>query len=312
MREDLVLDATYESTNSVINEIFKSKVEGLESIYIVNVYGKFVVKFNKTNLTEFASTEELFYLTNIKSLDLQEKYLADTNKNILKVTYPIYINYNEQPLKIGAAIFEYDRDIIYRPVYDAQTKIALVGLGITILTLIVTFIVASYITKPIILFSNGVQLIASGVLDHNIQIDSSDEIGLLSEEFNEMRNNLKKSYEQLEEKVNESLSLIRRDLSVAQKIQSATLTTNFREHKELDIGVKYVAMTEVGVGGDFYSIDKLDETTSRIFLADATGHGIQAALIVMAIQGIYDSIKNFALQEIRNIKHILNLHSSGY
>lgn len=312
VREDLVLDATYESTNSVINEIFKSKVEGLESIYIVNVYGKFVVKFNKINLSEFASAEELLYLTDIKSLDLQEKYLADTNKNILKVTYPIYINYNEKPLKIGAAIFEYDRDIIYKPVYDTQTRIALVGLGITILTLIVTFIVASYITKPIILFSNGVQLIASGVLDHSIKIDSSDEIGLLSEEFNEMRNNLKQSYEQLEEKVkertaalNESLSLIRRDLSVAQKIQSATLTTNFREHKELDIGVKYVAMTEVGVGGDFYSIDKLDENTSRIFLADATGHGIQAALIVMAIQGIYDSIKNFALP-VNQVLEIFN------
>ena len=300
IREDLVLDATYESTNSVINEIFKSKVEGLESVYIVNVYGKFVVKFNKENLSEFATDTELIYLKNIKVLDFQEIYAEETKKNILKITYPIYIDYNEQSLKIGAAIFEYDRDIIYNPIYEVQTKIAIVGLGITLITLIVTFIASSYITKPIILFSNEVQLIASGVLDHNIQINSSDEIGLLSEEFNEMRNNLKQSYEQLEYKVkertaelNDNLNLIRRDLAIAQKIQATTLTTDLKEHKNLDIAVKYFAMAEVG--GDFYSLNKINDTTSRIFLADATGHGVQAALIVMAIQGIYDSIKNFSL-----------------
>lgn len=40
---------------------------------------------------------------------------------------------------------------------------------------------------------------------------------------------------------------------------------------------------------------KLNYSTYRIFIADATGHGVQAALITMAIKGIYDNIKNLDL-----------------
>ena len=86
-REDLVLDATYESTNSVVGEIIKSEIEGLQSIYIVNVYGKFVVNFNKTKLEDSATEKEILYLKNIQSLDLQEVYLKETNQNVLKITY---------------------------------------------------------------------------------------------------------------------------------------------------------------------------------------------------------------------------------
>jgi methyl-accepting chemotaxis protein len=183
-REDLVLDATYESTNSVVGEIIKTEIEGLQSIYIVNVYGKFVVNFNKTKLEDSASEKEILYLKNIQSLDLEEVYLKETNQNVLKITYPIYINYNEQNLKIGAAIFEYDRDKIYQPIYEMQNKIILIGMGITIFTLIFTLYVSNYITRPIVLFSKGVQMLASGVLEHKIVINSHDEVGLLSEKFN--------------------------------------------------------------------------------------------------------------------------------
>ena len=80
-REDLVLDGTYESTNSVVSEIIKSEIEGLSNIYIVNVYGKYVVNVKKGKLDETASDKEIAYLKNIQSLDLQEVFLKDTNKN---------------------------------------------------------------------------------------------------------------------------------------------------------------------------------------------------------------------------------------
>lgn len=187
---------------------------------------------------------------------MQEVYLKETNQNVLKITYPIFINYNEQNLKIGAAIFEYDRDKIYQPIYEMQNKIILIGMGITIFTLIFTLYVSNYITRPIVLFSKGVQMLASGVLEHKIVINSHDEVGLLSEKFNEMSNNLRQSYEQLEEKVlertaelNASLNVIRKDLAIAEKIQKTTLSSNLDQHNDLEIIIKYVAMTEVG--GDF-------------------------------------------------------------
>jgi serine phosphatase RsbU (regulator of sigma subunit) len=89
--------------------------------------------------------------------------------------------------------------------------------------------------------------------------------------------------------LNNSLDLIRKDLSIAKKIQQNTLMIDFKMIEELEIIPFYLAMAEVG--GDFYGINKLNNNKYRFFLADATGHGVQAALITMAIKGIYDRIK---------------------
>lgn len=110
----------------------------------------------------------------------------------------------------------------------------------------------------------------------------------------------RKINELLEEKVNlrtaelnKHLELIKSDLVVAQKIQEATLKPNTYKDNDFNIIVKYISMNEVG--GDYYSIDKIAPSITRFFLADATGHGVQAALIMMAVQGIYDGIKNYNL-----------------
>lgn len=45
------------------------------------------------------------------------------------------------------------------------------------------------------------------------------------------------------------------------------------------------------VGGDLYDIAQRDDSV-RIFIADATGHGIQAALLTMAIKAEYENLKH--------------------
>ncbi|MBE7412243.1 MAG: SpoIIE family protein phosphatase [Leptospiraceae bacterium] len=95
-------------------------------------------------------------------------------------------------------------------------------------------------------------------------------------------------------KLNSSLKLIQHDLSVAKKIQQNMLIIHDSVLDKLKIIPEYIPMSEVG--GDFYGIHKVSNHLYRIFLADATGHGVQAALITMAIKGIYDSLKQFDLE----------------
>lgn len=89
--------------------------------------------------------------------------------------------------------------------------------------------------------------------------------------------------------LNRTLNSIRYDLSTAKKIQENTLKINHQLIEELEIVPVYIAMEEVG--GDFYAVDKTSDYTYRIFLADATGHGVQGALITMAIKGLFDNLK---------------------
>ncbi len=119
-----------------------------------------------------------------------------------------------------------------------------------------------------------------------------------------------KLYKNLEDKVkertaelNNTLNIIKKDLTLAKKIQQNTLKVDTSKIESLNIVTIYQPMAEVG--GDYYSITKLNDTVYRIFLADATGHGVQAAMMTMAIKGIYDNLKNFEM-DTSNLMDIFN------
>lgn len=216
-REDLLMDSTYEATNSIVARIQDTKDSGLLDVYILNVYGKYVVDIGSSRIQEYAPLDEISYIQSIKFIDLKEEYSQKNKKDILKITYPIFIDYESGPIKIGAAVFEYDKMSIYKPIYDMQKMIIISGFILLIITIIVTVFMASYLMKPLQSLSKGVQIIASGNLKYSIEVETSDEVGLLSQSFNEMTASLKRFYDELELKVEERTA----DL---EKSQSTLLT----------------------------------------------------------------------------------------
>ena len=92
------------------------------------------------------------------------------------------------------------------------------------------------------------------------------------------------------ENVNNAYKLIKDNLIVAKEIQSKILPKNFEEFKPLLFHISYIPQMEIG--GDLYDIHNLGKNKTRIFLADATGHGIQASLLTMLIKSEYEKIKN--------------------
>ena len=99
-----------------------------------------------------------------------------------------------------------------------------------------------------------------------------------------------KIIDQKNHEINETLDNLKRDISVAKKIQRSLMNKNFTDFKNLIFEVSYIPLDEVG--GDIYDISEINNKYTRIFLADATGHGVQAALITMAIKGEYESFKH--------------------
>lgn len=171
-------------------------------------------------------------------------------------------------------------------------------IGAVLFTLyIINFLSHNFFTNHTIQIGSVLELILlsfalsdryKAIIDHNILMKQD----LLDYQL-KINDTLENKVKERTAELNKSLHLIKDDLAMAKKIQAATLSSNLKVNPSLEIVAKYIAMSEVG--GDYFSVDKLDETITRIFIADATGHGVQAALIMMAIQGIYDSIKNFAL-----------------
>jgi serine phosphatase RsbU (regulator of sigma subunit) len=97
--------------------------------------------------------------------------------------------------------------------------------------------------------------------------------------------------------------MLREDLYQAKKLQRSLLSTSQSHSRILDVDTVFQPMMEVG--GDIYDIFQFNERFFRVFLADATGHGIQAALTTIIIKAEYEKIKTMNLSP-DSLLNILN------
>jgi two-component system NtrC family sensor kinase len=100
-----------------------------------------------------------------------------------------------------AVIIERPLDEAYEALYASlfrTSTLLLIGLGMTLLA---SIYVARRVVRPLETLRRGVERIGTGDLDFRLQIETGDEIEVLAEQFNHMVGELKKSYETLEQKV---------------------------------------------------------------------------------------------------------------
>ncbi|TGL80309.1 ammonium transporter [Leptospira yasudae] len=146
----------------------------------------------------------------------------------------------------------------------------------------------------------------TGDLSKDLSIEPFTEVGQIAERYNSVLGKIRlniKEKEVLAKELEENLNLIQNDLSTAKKIQSGIISHKDRTLGELEVIVRYLPLSEVG--GDFFDIMELRPGLTRVFLADATGHGVQAALITMAIKAIYESLKR-GIYSVTEILYHLN------
>ncbi len=90
---------------------------------------------------------------------------------------------------------------------------------------------------------------------------------------------------QISVKLNNELSVIKRDIQIAHEIQKSVLTQEFPKIDGVDIALKYKPMTKLG--GDFYDVQMVGPGLLGILLADVSGHGIPAAFICSMLKVAY-------------------------
>jgi sigma-B regulation protein RsbU (phosphoserine phosphatase) len=99
---------------------------------------------------------------------------------------------------------------------------------------------------------------------------------------------LERDHERARKVIEERDALIFAELEHARRFQQATLTgVPLIEGHDLDVVYKPAAQ----VGGDLYDVTQ-NVGGVRLFMADATGHGIKAALSTMLIKAEYEAVRD--------------------
>jgi serine phosphatase RsbU (regulator of sigma subunit) len=136
-----------------------------------------------------------------------------------------------------------------------------------------------------------------------LALGTADRIHQLKDSLESANENLENKIEERTGELKQALLTLNNGLKTAKRIQSNLLTPESLQLDRVSFSVAYLPLEQVG--GDLYDIFQMDDGTVRIFLADATGHGVQAALMTMSIFSEYQSIKKYPLHP-NDILTILN------
>jgi len=174
-----------------------------------------------------------------------------------------------------------------RPLRE-QINVTLLGLALTILLIFVlVWLISSRLTNPIKKLEAAVSDVARGRLDTHIEnIRSLDELGRLSIGFNRMLKNLKKQID-IQSQQDAQQKVLAREWEMARETQRSLLPTEFPpfpDHKEFELHAVNVAANHVA--GDFFDFFLINPQTLVFVIADVSGKGMSAALVMAVTRTI--------------------------
>ncbi|MEM7184664.1 MAG: SpoIIE family protein phosphatase [Spirochaetota bacterium] len=217
--EELLINETYDDTRTALARLKDSSITGLLESYVLNIDGKYVADLHEQKENQAASPEEKkFYLTLPK---LVEQELLIGKKKVLRFSYPIFIDYKKEKMRVGTAVFEFDKEKVYEPVRKIRRTIFMVSGIAFAVAIIIAISTAFYFTSPLKRLSEGAEIIGGGQLEHRIQVKRRDELGQLAFTFNQMTEQIQDFTHNLELKVKERTEELNRTLQEVQALKVA-------------------------------------------------------------------------------------------
>lgn len=174
------------------------------------------------------------------------------------------------------------------------------ALGMTLLT---AFALAKKITRPIVMLHQGVNIVGQGNLNHQIEVDTGDELDDLAHAFNAMTNDLQRYIKNLEI-TTAAKKKIETELDIARGIQAGLLPQTLPQLPAWEIEAYFCPARQVA--GDFYDMFPIEDGKKFFFVvADVCDKGVGpamfAAIIRTLLRAFSDNYSTSAARESQNL-----------
>jgi sigma-B regulation protein RsbU (phosphoserine phosphatase) len=146
-----------------------------------------------------------------------------------------------------------------------------------IAALIIGVVLTRAITRTISDLSRATQAVQEGNFAARVPVERRDQLGMLGESFNSMTNSISRLIEEQKQ-----LQRLENEISIAREVQDQL----FPRHLPQVAGVEIEAICKAArsVSGDYYDFIQLTPTQVAIAIADISGKGISAALLMASLQ----------------------------
>ncbi len=189
---------------------------------------------------------------------------------------PVFAVFNARPSRLNERMFSTLGELrdYYLLLFGG---FAVIFFLIEIAALVTGIVMTRRITKAIADLYHATQYVQSGDLTHRVRIDRRDQLGVLGESFNLMTGSISGLIE--EQKKRQRLE---NEISIAREVQNQL----FPQKLPVVPGVEMEAICKAArsVSGDYYDFIQLSPTHLAIAVADISGKGISAALLMASLQ----------------------------
>jgi sigma-B regulation protein RsbU (phosphoserine phosphatase) len=143
--------------------------------------------------------------------------------------------------------------------------------------LVAGIILTRQITKAVADLYHATQYVQSGDFTHRVRIERRDQLGVLGESFNQMTGSISGLIE--EQKKRQRLE---NEILIAREVQNELFPQSLP--KVPGVEIEAICRAARSVSGDYYDFIQLSPTHLAIAVADISGKGISAALLMASLQ----------------------------
>ncbi len=189
---------------------------------------------------------------------------------------PVFASFSARPSVLNGRIFSSLGEFSSSTVFGFEL-IAIFLLLIEIVALVTGIVLTRAITSAVDELYQATQLVQAGDLTHRVKIERRDQLGILGESFNLMTGSISSLIEEQRQR-----QRLENELSIAREVQNQL----FPQRTASVPGVQIEAICKAArtVSGDYYDFIQLSPTRIAIAIADISGKGISAALLMASLQ----------------------------
>lgn len=194
----------------------------------------------------------------------------------IKRGYPVVASFSARPSRLNSRMFTSIGELSYLNFLGFFTLAALLLLIETV-ALITGIVMTRSITRAVADLYRATQSLQAGDLTHRVRIERRDQLGELGESFNKMT----ASVSDLIEEENKRRRL-EDEISIAREVQNQLFPSTLPSVPGVEI--EAICKAARSVSGDYYDFIQLSPTHVAIAIADISGKGISAALLMASLQ----------------------------
>lgn len=189
---------------------------------------------------------------------------------------PVLAVFNARPSQLNARIFTSLGEL--RNTYLLLfVVLGIVFLLIEIAALITGIVLTRRITHAVADLYHATQFIEAGEFDHKVKVQQRDQLGRLGESFNKMTESISNLIEEQKARLR-----LQNELSIAREVQDQLFPQTLPALPGVEINA--ICKPARMVSGDYYDFLQLGPQQLAIAIADISGKGISAALLMASLQ----------------------------